>query len=323
MTKRQLPHTSLTVSRLCLGTMTFGSQVNEQDSQAMISAALDAGINFIDTANVYNGGLSEEIVGRCLRGSRDQVVLASKGFGAMGDPVAYQGLSRASLQSALDDSLRRLRTDYLDLYYLHQPDPSVPIEETFETLDGFRRVGKIRHAGVSNFAAWQIAEIFSLCEKSHWPVPSVSQPMYNLLARGIEQEYVAFARKYGVSLVVYNPLAGGMLTGKQSLQSGPAAGTRFDGNQRYLERYWHAAYFKAVESLKALSASSGRPLLEIAFRWLLDQDHVDSVILGASRLEHLNANIAAAATEPLSQEIRNECDRIWDELRGPTPYYNR
>ena len=130
MTQRQLPHTDLTVSRLCLGTMTFGSQVSETDSNAMLSAALEAGVNFVDTANVYNGGLSEEIVGRCLRGRRDRVVLASKGFGAMGDPVEYQGLSRKSLQRALDESLRRLQTDYLDLYYLHQPDSNTPIEET-------------------------------------------------------------------------------------------------------------------------------------------------------------------------------------------------
>lgn len=323
MDQRQLPHTDLNVSRLCLGTMTFGSQVTEIDSLALLDAALDAGVNFVDTANVYNDGVSEEIVGRCLRGRRDQVVLASKGFGAMGSPVEYQGLSRPSLQRALDESLRRLQTDYLDLYYLHQPDASTPIEETLETLEEFRKAGKIRYAGVSNFASWQVAEAFSLCEKNGRQVPAVSQPMYNLLARGIEQEYVAFAKAYGVSKVVYNPLAGGLLTGKQSLQAGPAAGTRFDGNQRYLERYWHPGYFHAVEALKQLSAQCGRPLLEIAFRWLLDQEHVDAVILGASKIEHLRANIAAAATAPLTDDIRAECDRIWDELRGPTPYYNR
>lgn len=323
MDQRTLTHTDLCVSRLCLGTMTFGSQVSESDCVRMLSAALDAGVNFVDTANVYNDGLSEEIVGRSLQGRRNDVILASKGFGAMGDPVEYQGLSRQSLTRALEESLRRLGTDYLDLYYLHQPDYDTPIEETLETLEGFRKAGKIRYAGVSNFASWQIAEAFSHCEKQGWQVPAVSQPMYNLLARGIEQEYTKFAKKYGVSLVVYNPLAGGLLTGKQSLQSGPAAGTRFDGNQRYLDRYWHAAYFQAVESLKALSAQCGRPLLEIAFRWLLDQDQVDSVILGASKIEHLQANIAAAQTAPLSDDIRAECDRIWDELRGPAPTYCR
>lgn len=323
MDQRQLPHTDLNVSRLCLGTMTFGSQVSEADSCAMLSAALEAGVNFVDTANVYNGGLSEEIVGRCLRGRRDQVILASKGFGAMGSPVEYQGLSRSSLRRALEESLRRLQTDYLDLYYLHQPDYNTALEETLETLEELRSEGKIRHAGVSNFASWQIAQSFSLCEKNGWQVPAVSQPMYNLLARNIEQEFVAFAKEYRVSKVVYNPLAGGLLTGKQSLESGPAEGTRFDGNQRYLERYWHPGYFQAVESLKKLSAECGRPLLEIAFRWLLDQDHVDAVILGASKIEHLRANLAASAAAPLSAEVREGCDRIWDELRGPTPAYNR
>lgn len=303
--------------------MTFGSQVAESDSADMLSAALDAGINFVDTANVYNDGSSEEIVGRALRGRRKDVILASKGFGAMGDPVQYQGLSRTSLERALEDSLRRLQTDYLDLYYLHQPDYNTPIEETLGTLEGFRKAGKIRYAGVSNFASWQVAEAFSLCEKQGWQVPAVSQQMYNLLARGLEQEYMKFAKKYGVSMIVYNPLAGGLLTGKQSLQSGPAAGTRFDGNKRYLDRYWHAGYFQAVESLKKLSADCGRPLLEIAFRWLMDLDNVDSVILGASKIEHLKANIAAAQSEPLTADINDECDRIWEELRGPTPFYCR
>ncbi|MBI1353225.1 MAG: aldo/keto reductase [Acidobacteria bacterium] len=323
MELRQLSHTELTVSRLCVGTMTMGSQVNESDTAHLLGAAFDAGVNFVDTANVYNQGLSEELLGRCLRGKRQNVVLASKGFGKMGVPVQYSGLSREALERALDDSLRRLQTEYLDVYYLHQPDPATPAEESLEALDAFRRAGKIRYGAVSNYASWQIAEMFALSDKKGWQPPSISQPMYNLLARGIEQEYVPFARRYGVSLVVYNPLAGGLLTGKQSLESGPIAGTRFDGNQQYLGRYWHEAYFRAVEDLKKLSADSGRSLLEIAFRWLLDQDHVDSVILGASKLEHLQANLRAAASAPLSEDIRRECDRIWMELRGPTPFYNR
>ena len=323
MEQRQLPHTDLVVSRICLGTMTFGSQVSESEAGRLLDAALGAGVNFVDTANVYNQGLSEELVGRCLRGRRGNVILASKAFGAMGDPVQYQGLSRRALERALDDSLRRLQTEYLDVYYLHQPDNGTPLEGTLEARDGFRRAGKIRYGGVSNYASWQIAEMFALCEKRGWPPPSISQPMYNLLARGIEQEYVAFAAKYGVSLVVYNPLAGGLLTGKQSLTGGPIAGTRFDGNERYLERYWHEGYFRAVEDLKALAEQCGRSLLEISFRWLLDQPHVDAVILGASKLEHMEANLRAAATEPLSKDIRDECDRIWLALRGPTPAYNR
>jgi aryl-alcohol dehydrogenase-like predicted oxidoreductase len=303
--------------------MTFGSQVSEADSLRILDHCLDSGINFVDTANVYNDGLSEEITGRCLRGRRDRVVLASKVRGAMGNPIRYEGLSREAIKMSVEESLTRLQTDYLDLLYLHMPDNSVRIEETLEALDELREEGKIRHGATSNYAAWQIGEIFSLCDKRGWDYPAVSQPMYNALARGIEQEYIPFAKKFGVSLVVYNPLAGGLLTGKQSMQTGPIAGTRFDGNERYLNRYWHEGYFRAVEGMKGVSERSGRPLIEIGFRWLLDQDVVDSVILGVSKMEHLEANLAAAQSPPLSGETRAQCDAVWQELRGPTPFYNR
>ena len=323
METRRLQHTDLKVSRVCLGTMTFGSQVTEADSLRMLDCCLDAGVNFVDTANVYNDGLSEEITGRCLKGRRHGVVLASKVHGAMGTPVRYQGLSRGAILTSVEESLIRLQTDYLDLLYLHMPDNTVPIAETLETLEDLRSEGKIRYGATSNYAAWQIGEIFSLCDKAGWAYPAVSQPMYNALARGIEQEYIPFAKKFGVSLVVYNPLAGGLLTGKQSMHSGPISGTRFDGNERYLNRYWHEGYFKAVEGMKAISERCGRPLIEVAFRWLLDQEIVDSVIMGASKIEHLQANLAAAETAPLTEEVRLECDEVWRELRGPTPFYNR
>jgi len=321
--KRKLQHTGLEVSRLCMGTMTFGSQVNEDESLAMVELCLDAGVNFFDTANVYNDGLSEEITGRCLKGRRDKVVLASKVRGAMGDPVRYEGLSKQAIRTSVEESLRRLQTDYLDLLYLHMPDYRVPVEETLETMDALRREGKIRYGGASNYASWQLCEMLWLCEKNGWSPLTVSQPMYNALARGIEQEYIPFARKFGVTMVVYNPLAGGLLTGKQSMSRGPIEGTRFDGNERYLNRYWHKAYFEAVEEMKAVSERAERPLLEIAFRWLLDQDVVDSVILGASKIEHLEANIAAAASAPLAATVREECDDVWQKLHGPTPFYNR
>ena len=306
-----------------MGTMTFGSQVSESDSLRMVEVCLDAGINFFDTANVYNDGLSEEITGRCLKGRRDKVVLASKVRGAMGNPVRYEGLSKEAIRTSVDESLARLQTDYLDLLYLHMPDNRVPIVETLETVDALHREGKIRYGATSNYASWQLCEALWLCERNGWAPPMVSQPMYNALARGIEQEYIPFAKQFGVSLVVYNPLAGGMLTGKQSLDRGPIEGTRFDSNERYLNRYWHKPYFEAVEEMKAVSARAGRPLLEIAFRWLLDQDVVDSVILGASKIEHLEANIKASASAPLAATVREECDEVWRKLRGPAPFYNR
>ncbi len=313
---------STTTSRLCLGTMTFGDQVDERDASRIVDAARAAGVNFFDTANVYAGARSEEILGRCLGAGRSKVVLASKVRGRMETPEPYEGLSSGAMRRGLEDSLRRLGTDYLDLYYLHMPDYETPIDETLETLERFREEGKIRQSAVSNYSAWQHCDIFRRCERRGWAAPSVAQPMYNVLTRDIEQEYVPFAKEYDVKLVVYNPLAGGLLTGKQSAGK-PLPGTRFDGNERYLARYWKEQYFEAVERLKAVSSRHGRSLLEIAFRWLLDQDHVTSVILGVSRLEHLEANLAAAHTDPLSKELREDCDAVWQGLRGPVPQYNR
>ena len=306
-----------------MGTMTFGSQVSETEALRMVDVCLDAGVNFFDTANVYNDGLSEEITGRCLRGRREKVVLATKVRGAMGNPARYEGLSKSAIRTSIEESLGRLQTDYVDLLYLHMPDNRVAIEETLETVDALCREGKVRYGATSNYAAWQLCEMLWLCEKNDWSRLSVSQPMYNALARGIEQEYIPFAKKFGISMIVYNPLAGGMLTGKQSLEKGPIEGTRFDGNERYLNRYWHRPYFEAVKEMKAVSERAGRPLLEIAFRWLLDREEVDSVILGASKVEHLEANIQAAAAAPLTPAIREECDEVWQKLRGPTPFYNR
>src|SRR6266498_5706690 len=236
MQTRTLGRTDLTVSRACFGTMTFGSQVNENDAGRILDSCLDAGINFIDTANVYNAGKSEEILGRLLQGRRNRVVLASKVRGKMGEAPDEIGLSRAAIFRAIDDSLRRLCTDHLDLYYLHQPDWSVPIEESLEAMDRLVRAGKVRYPASSNYAGWQVVEMLSIAEKNGYTPATVTQPMYNLLARGIEQEYLAMCQRFGVATVVYNPLAGGLLTGKQTGQQ-PLAGTRFDKNEMYLNRY--------------------------------------------------------------------------------------
>jgi len=215
MQTRQLQHTGLTVSRACLGTMTFGSQVDEGGAARILDACRDAGVDFIDTANVYNAGESEGMLGRLLKGRREGIVLATKVRGKMGDGPDEQGLGRAAIHNALDASLRRLQTGYIDLYYLHQPDYATPIEETLEALDQAVRAGKVRQVGFSNYASWQAVGMLWTSRTCGWAPPYVSQPMYNLLARGIEQEFLPMCRDYGVSVVAYNPLAGGLLTGKQ------------------------------------------------------------------------------------------------------------
>lgn len=323
MEYRTLPNTGLKVSRVSFGTMTFGSQADEESARRMIDLCLDAGINFIDTANIYNKGLSETIVGKLLKGRRDKVVLATKVRGKMGDAPDESGLSRAAIQKAIDASLQRLQTDYVDLYYLHQPDYDAPIEETLAAMDELVRAGKVRYPAVSNYAAWQVAEIHCISQKNGYQPPFISQPMYNLLARAIEDEYLPFCKRYGVAVVPYNPLAGGLLTGKQSRETKPVAGSRFDGNRMYLDRYWHDDDFAAVEELKGVANDAGKTLVELALQWVLSQDQVDSVILGASRLEQLQENLKACEAGKLPNDVLERCDAVWRHLRGVTPKYNR
>lgn len=323
MEYRILSKTDLRVSRLSFGTMTFGAQTDEVAAKRIVDRCLDAGINFFDTANVYNHGLAESILGKALGGRRHNVVLATKVRGKMGDAPEESGLSGAAIRKAIDASLRRLQTEYVDIYYLHQPDYSVPIEETLAALDELVRAGKVRYPAVSNYAAWQVCEILWIAEKNGFRPPYISQPMYNLLARGIEEEYVPFCRRFGVALVPYNPLAGGLLTGKHARERGPIPGTRFDGNKMYQDRYWHDDYFAAVEELQSIAREAGKTLVELALQWLLAQPHVDSIILGASHLEQLEENLAACEGEKLNEAVLARCDAVWKRLRGVTPKYNR
>ena len=320
---RVLPHTDLKVSRLSFGTMTFGAQTDEAVALRMVDRCLEAGINFFDTANVYNQGRSETILGKALAGRRDKVILATKVRGKMGEGPDESGLSRAAMRKALEASLKRLETDYVDIYYLHQPDYDTPMEETLAAMDEAVRAGKVRYPAVSNYAAWQVCEIHWLAEKNGYKPPYVSQPMYNLLARGIEEEYLPFCRRFGVAVIPYNPLAGGLLTGKQSRRQGPISGTRFDSNQMYLDRYWHDDYFAAVDELAGIARDAGKTLIELSFQWLLSQPGVDSIILGASRLEQLEENLKACEGGGLDEATLTRCDAVWKRLRGITPKYNR
>jgi len=322
METRTLGKTNLRVSRVCLGTMTFGAQTDEATALEMMNRSLDRGVNFIDTANVYNAGASEAILGRALKGRRDRVVLASKVAGKMGADPDQSGLSMAAIIRAVEDSLKRLQTDYLDLYYLHWPDYTVPFEESLDAVGRLVREGKVRHVGVSNFASWQMVRLLWLAEQRKLPPVEVTQPMYNLLARGIEAELLPMCREFGIGTVIYNPLAGGILTGKQTFEA-PLAGTRFDKNQAYLDRYWHEQNFSALQDLSNAARESGRTLVSLALNWALHHTPVDSVIIGASKIVHLEENLRAAEEGALSSEAVASCDRVWARLRGPSPKYNR
>jgi len=302
--------------------MTFGSQVDEALAASMVSYCLEQGINFFDTANVYQLGLSEELLGKALRGRREQVVVASKVRGEMGAAQDEKGLSHAAIIKAVEKSLERLQTDYLDIYYLHQPDYDVPIDETLKAIETLVNAGKVRYPATSNYASWQIGQMLCLAQQKEYRPALIAQQMYNLLARGLEQEFTPMAKDLGVSLIAYNPLAGGLLTGKHQ-SSSPIPGTRFDKNTMYQDRYWHEQNFRAVQRLQALAAKAGRTLISLSLNWLMHHTSTDCVILGASELEQLEQNLSALEDGPLPSEVVEQLEDVWKELRGPAPFYNR
>jgi aryl-alcohol dehydrogenase (NADP+) len=312
----------LVVSRICMGTMTFGQQASEAESIRMAGMALDAGINFFDTADIYNSGMSEQILGKALRARRGEVVIATKGGNPMGSGPNERGLSRRYILRAAEASLERLNTEYIDVYMLHQPDQKTPLEESLSALDQLVRSGKVRYIGVSNFAAWQVCSGLWIGDRRGFIPITFVQAMYNLLARRVEEELLPFCRHYGLGLVAYNPLAGGLLTGKYKKGEQPRAGTRFGLKENYRNRYWHDRLFDAVEGLRRIGDGAGLSLLDLSFRWLLTQPDLTCLILGASSTDQLRANLAAC-TGGLPVAVLQSCDEIWQELRGAAPMCNR
>jgi len=320
MEARILNRTGLEVSRVCLGTMTFGGQTDRQSAGRMLDCAMERGVNFLDTANVYNGGETERLLGELLGARRRSLVVASKVGMKVGAEKA--GLTRSAILSAVENSLARLKTDYLDILYFHLPDRETPVEESLEAVAALVQHGKVRHLGTSNYASWQLCQMLNTSERKAYPRPDISQPMYNLVARRIEDEYLPMCKAMGVSTVAYNPLAGGLLTGKQSAVA-PLPGTRFDGNKAYLDRYWNDATFAAVSRISELASSCNRSPAGFALSWLLHHSPIDYIILGASRMEHLLENLDACREGPLPEEVLSGCDEVWNMLRGAAPKYNR
>ncbi|MFC7327432.1 aldo/keto reductase [Marinactinospora rubrisoli] len=322
-----VPGTDLRVSRLVLGTMTFGAQVGHDDAARMLDIAADSGVTMLDTANGYAGGASESMIGDLLAARPGHRFLVATKVG-MPNPDAggLPPLSPEAIRRCLDASLRRLRRDHVDVYYLHQPDRATPMAETLAELGRRADAGKIRYVGVSNYAAWQIAELRHIAAGAGLPAPVVSQPLYNLLSRRIEDEYQEFTRGAGITDIVYNPLGGGMLTGKHVFEETPAQGrfgTESGLGEMYRQRYWNRELFAAVTELGEIAADAGLSLPGLAFRWLLGNPDVGAVLLGSSRVEHLASNIEAAGGGPLSDEVRAACDGVWGRLRGVAPAYNR
>ena len=312
MRYRRLGQSGLFVSELCLGTMTFGGtddmwgqigQLRQAEADALVGAALDAGINFIDTANVYAGGRSEEILGQALRNlgvARESVVVATKVHGAMGEGPNARGASRGHILDQAKASLRRLQLDHVDLYQIHGFDPATPMAETLEALDTLVRAGLVRYVGVSNWAAWQIAKAVGLAEARRL-APLVSlQAYYTLAGRDLEREVVPMLRSEGVGLMVWSPLAGGYLSGKFTGPDAPAEGRRAAFDFPPLDKTRADA---AVETMRAIAAAKGCSVAQVAIAWLLHQPAVSTVIVGAKRLDQLTDNIAATGVSLAPEDL--------------------
>ena len=301
MDLRAIPHTDLRVSPLCLGTMTFGTPVAEADAIRLTHQALDLGVNFIDTANMYEGykrfigspgGVAEKILGKALKGKRERVVLATKVGMKIGPADDDQGLSRAHILREIDRSLARLDTDYVDLYYMHKPDPSTPLAESILTFDGLLASGKIRHWGLSNFPAEQIAAILKLCDDNGWQRPVALQPAYSLLKRDIEADVLPLCQKEQIAVLPYQVLQGGMLTGKyQHGHEAPA-----DSRQREKPEWTlplNDETFARLDQIEAEARHRGRTLLQHALKSLLEQPSVVSLVMGVKRIEQLETLLKA------------------------------
>ena len=315
----RLGRTGLQVSRICLGTMTFGLQCDEPTAVAILDRAAAGGVTFLDAADVYpvggsldTVGRTEEILGRWLARRRHGFVVATKCAGVMGAKPWERGLSRKHILDAIDASLRRLRTDYVDLYQLHSPDRETPIDETLRALDDVVRAGKARYVGCSNFLAYQVARAVGRSEAQGLVRFDSVQPRYNLLFRQIERELLPLCREEGIGVIPYNPLAGGFLSGKHRRETGPTPGTRFtlgSAAKRYQDRYWHEREFATVEALRPLAAEAGISLTRMAVAWVLAHPAVTAPIIGASRPEQLD-DVLPAVDKDLGADIKARLDTL-------------
>ena len=316
--------TGMQVSKLCLGTMTFGYQCNEEQSVSILNAAKDHGFTFIDTADVYpigdmtsGYGATEEILGRWLTGQRDNFILATKCYAPTGPNKWDQGNSRKNIIRAAEESLRRLKTDYIDLYQLHFYDDRVSHDESLSALDDLVRSGKVRYIGCSNYLAYQLATALGRSDVNKWERFASVQPRYNMLVRENERELLPLCAEQGLAVIPYNPLAGGFLTGKHQ-KGAPTADTRFTIGggtaERYQERYWQDQMFATLDALRGIAAEADMTVAQLAIAWQFTRPTITSPIIGASKPEQLVDAVNAVRT-PLSAELTQRLDVLTHEYR--------
>lgn len=307
-----LGRTGVRVSELCFGTMTFGNPADEETSRAMFNRCLDVGINFFDCANVYAGGRSEEILGRLMKGKRDELVITSKVFGNMSGKLNGGGLNRRHIVRAVEDSLRRLDTDRLDLYFVHQTDEDTPIEETVRALDDLVTAGKIVYPAVSNWASWRIMKALGISEREMLARFECIQPMYNLVKRQAEVEVLPLAQAEQIGVIPYSPLGGGLLTGKYGRKDRPDQG-RLMENPMYTRRYSLDWYYDTAEDFTSYARGKGHHPVSLAVAWVLSHPAVTAPIIGARNLEQLAPSLEAVNI-PMTPEMRAEISAF-----SPTP----
>ena len=320
----RLGRSGLQVSRLCLGTMTFGLQSDEATGFAVMDKAAEGGVDFFDTSDAYplggdlsRRGRTEEIIGRWMAGKRDRFILATKCFVPMGPAPFDAGNSRKHIMSAVEGSLRRLQTDYIDLYQLHGYDQNTPIDETLSALDDLVHAGKIRYLGCSNFYTYQLVRAIGRSETLGLVRFDSVQPRYNLLFREIERELLPLCAEERIGVIPYNPIAGGLLSGKHDRSAAPTEGTRFtvgNSGRMYQQRYWHDREFDTLEALRPIAAEVGVSMATLAVAWVLANPTITSAIIGASRPEQLADSVAALDVE-LGPEVKSRLDELTAEYR--------
>ncbi len=322
MEYRKLGHSGLQVSPICLGTMMFGEQTNAADAARIVASARDAGVNFIDTADVYSEGESEKITGKCIASDRDRWVLATKVANPMGNDPNRRGTSRKWIMRAVEESLSRLGTDYIDVYYLHRDIEATPLEETVGAMADLVRAGKIRYFALSNFRGWRIAETMRVCGLLDAPKPVACQPYYNAMNRQPENDILPACAHYGLGVVPYSPLARGVLTGKYVPGAKPAADTRAGrDDRRIMQTEFREESLVIAQKVKAHAEKKGMSPGHFAFNWVLNNRVVTSVIAGPRTLEQWNDYVAA-----LGKKFDAEDEALIDSLvksgHPSTPGYN-
>lgn len=310
MKYRSLGSSGLKVSVIGLGTNQFGGKVDQETVTSILDTAIAVGINLIDTADVYQEGRSEEFIGKAIVGRRKEVLLATKVRHQVGEGPNQGGASRQHIIEGVEDSLRRLGSDYIDLYQIHRWDDETPVQETLRALEDLVRSGKVRYIGASNFAAWQLAWSNALAKRNSWTGFVSIQPHYHMFERGIEAEFIPACQYLGIGILPYFPLAGGFLTGKYKAGEPAPPGSRGE-NSSYVQRYMTPANFARLEKLQAFAQERSHSMNELAHAWLLAQPMVSSVISGATDVEQVQAN-AASATWELTLEEAREVTTILD-----------